>query len=294
MSETAYNVEDEGAAAPAETPEPAAAAEAPPPAQAAPEPQEPEEEGVEVGGQKLVPLAALHAAREEAKALKQKASQVDQVLGWYQQNRPYVEFLQNNPDLLKPRQAQPEPVKALPPEQDDALVQLARTLDLYTPEGQPDAKRASVIRNLVKSEAQSIAQEAVKPLHEQSVQERAQTNLRDAMNASLPDGRKPDPQVLQHIWRSTDPKVLATPEGAAAAVMMAVGLGSFVQPPAPPQAQPVLSVPVVTEPSGGRNVNRAPVSEFEQRIMQVRGITPQKYQEYTRHFKSGDANVLED
>jgi hypothetical protein len=288
MSEE-YNVEDgtgpaepvaEPVAEPAAAPEPVAAHEP---------------DAVEVAGQRMVPLAALQAAREEARTLKQKAEQVDQVSAWYQANRPYVEFLQNNPDLLKPRPAAPAPPPApTPPEQDETLTQLARTLDLYTPEGKPDATRAAVIRNLVKSEAQTIAQEAVKPLEAMTTRERANANLQYAYSATTPDGHKADPEVLKQIWANGDPKVLSTPEGAAMAVLMAVGMSQFARQPQAPQPAAPNQPPVVTEPVGGRNINRAPISEFEQRIANVRGIAPQKYAELTRDFKPGHVNVLED
>lgn len=291
MSEVEYNVED-GTPPPDNPPAEPAAQPTPEPAPQAQAPQEPE--GVEVGGQKLVPLAALQELREQNRQLKEKAQHVDQVSAWYQQNRPYVDFLQANPDLLKPRQAAPEPQKPVQvaPDDDPALVELAKTLDLYTPEGKPDARRASTIRNLVKSEAQTIAQETVKPLAEMTTRERAQVNLREAMQVQMPDGTKPNPMILQQLWQQGDPKVLSTPEGAAAAVAIAIGLGQMG---AQPQhvVQPPAQTPVVTEPAGGRNVNRAPITDFEQRIIQTRGINAQKYGEYTRNFKPGEANALE-
>ena len=292
MSDISYNVED-GAPPPDPTPAPEpvqpVAAE---PVAAAPPADDPEVH--DVGGQKMVPYAALRDAREEARALKEKAAQFDQVSSWYAQNRPYVDFLQANPDLLKPRQAPVPEATPAPPEHDDALVSLARTLDLYTPEGKPDANRAATIRNLVKSEAKTIAQEAVKPLAEMTTRERAQVNYQHALNVTLPNGQKPNPATLAAIWKNGDPNVLSTTDGAAYAVMLAVGAEMMA---AQPQAQPPQAPaqpPVVTEPAGSRHVNRAPVSEFEQRVMNIRGITPQKYSEYTKDFRAGQSNVLED
>jgi hypothetical protein len=289
--EIAYDVESgPGPADPA--PEPVAETPAPEPAAAAPAAPEAVEPGtVEVGGQHMVPLGALLAERRTAATLKQKAEQLDQIAAEWAQLKPYAEFVRANPDLMKPREAPaPAPVQ---PEQDEQLITLARTLDLYTPEGKPDATRAATIRNLVKSEAQSIAQEAVKPLHEQTTHERAQTNFRNALALDF-NGVKPNPQVLQHIWRTTDPKVLATEQGAAAAALMAMGLGAVTGAPTPAAVAAPTTIPVVTEPAGGRNVNRPAVSEFEQRVMQVRGLDPKKYAEATRNFRPGEHNTLED
>lgn len=291
MSE-AYSVEDGGTPPPDPSPAPA-----PEPQAAAPEPVAPEapaEIDVEVEGQKMVPLSALQEAREKLRVASERAGKVDELERYVAESRPYVEFLKNNQELLRPRQAAPEPAP-LAPDQDPALVNLARTLDLYTADGKPDAGRAATIRNLVKAEAQSIAQETVRPLNEQNVRGRAEANLRDAMSVTLPDGRKADPAILRQIWANGDAKTLADPQGAAAAVMMAIGMSGFAQPaPAAPGPAAPSQAPVVSEPAGGRNVNRAPVTEFEQRVLKVRGIPEAKYAELSKGFRPGGTNVLED
>jgi hypothetical protein len=276
--EVGYDVE--GGPGPADTApveQPVAEAAAPEPEAA---PDTGEAEAVDVGGQRMVPLAALHTVREQNRTLRQKAD-------------PYVEFLKNNPDLLKPREAQTPAAAPAPPEADPALVNLAKTLDLYTPEGLPDARRASAIRDMVKTEAQSIAQQTVKPFEEQSIHERAQSKFREALAVDM-NGIKPNPQVLAHIWKTTDPRVLATDQGAGAAVLMAMGLSAVSQQPGAPAVTPPATTPVVTEPAGGRNMNRPAISEFEQRVMRVRGLDAKRYGEATRGFKPGEVNILED
>jgi hypothetical protein len=247
---------------------------------------------VEVDGEKMVPLKALQAERQAMAELRKEAQRLQQVEQDYRNAQPYVEFLRNNPDLLKrPAAAEPAPPA---PDQDPKLVNLARTLDLYTADGKPDAARAATIRELVKSEAQSIAQDAVKPFAEMNVRERAQRNFQDALNTTLPDGSKPDPETIKHIWSTTDPKFLADPNNAALALLVAGGLGAFKGQPAAAKApEPPATAPVVTESAGRVNPNRAPVSELETRVMGIRGITPQKYADYIRNFKPGQTNVLE-
>ena len=285
----AYDVESGPGPAGEPAPEPVAETPAPAPeAEAAPA----EPEAVEVGGERMVPLAALISERRAAATLKTKADQFDQMAGWYNEAKPYVDFLKNNPDLLKPREA-PAPVAAPPPpEADPALVSLARTLDLYTPEGQPDAKRAQAIREMVKTEAQGIAREAVQPFEQQSIQQRAQTNLRDAMAVEF-NGIKPNQDVLQHIWKTTDPKVLATQQGAAAAVLMALGMGaaSPQSPVAAPVVAPPSTTPILSEPT--RATNRPALSEFEAKVYKLRGIDHAKAAEHLRGFRPGETNALE-
>jgi hypothetical protein len=289
--EVGYDVE--GGPGPADTApveQPVAEAAAPEPEAA---PDTGEAEAVDVGGQRMVPLAALHTVREQNRTLRQKADQYDQIASEWNNARPYVEFLKNNPDLLKPREAQTPAAAPAPPEADPALVNLAKTLDLYTPEGLPDARRASAIRDMVKTEAQSIAQQTVKPFEEQSIHERAQSKFREALAVDM-NGIKPNPQVLAHIWKTTDPRVLATDQGAGAAVLMAMGLSAVSQQPGAPAVTPPATTPVVTEPAGGRNMNRPAISEFEQRVIKVRGLDAKRYGEATRGFKPGEVNILED
>src|SRR5262247_1797426 len=103
--ENLINVEDDTPEAPA-PPAPVAAAPAAPPQEAPPEDPD-EQESVEIQGGKYVPLSALKTVRQENKSLKEKAQQADQLANYYNETKPYVEFLRNNPDLLKPRQQAP-------------------------------------------------------------------------------------------------------------------------------------------------------------------------------------------
>lgn len=294
MSEdVAYSVEDGGTPPPEPAPAPEPVAEAPAPAAEAPPVHEPD---VEVDGQRMVPLAALSAAREELRTAKEKAARFDEFSGWYTQNKPYVDFLQAHPDLITQRQQPaPQAAPAPVPEDDPELVNLARTLDLYTPDGKPDAKRAAALATFVDKRSGSQAQEAIKPLHEMSVKERANVNLRDALAATLPNGMKPNPDVIRQIWQNGDPKMLATQEGAALAVLLAGGL-SVASQPAPAAAAPAApgQPPVHSEPAGRTATSRAPVTEFEQRVMGIRGISNAKYAEYTSKWKPGASNALED
>jgi hypothetical protein len=276
--------------APEPAPETPAAPADPPPAE--PDAEDLPEGAVEQAGQVMVPLAALRAERDQVKALKGKATQYDQAAQYLNQVRPYIDFLQANPDLMK-RRAEPEPVAAptVAPQDDPAAVELARTLDLYTPEGQPDAKRAARLMTTVETLAERKAQAVVKPVQQQSIQQKALSNYHEAVSSTLPNGTKVDPTVLWNVWNQSDPNHLATPQGAAAAVMMAYAMQHMQQPtPIPPPSQP----PIVTEGTGSRVPNRQPMTEMDQRVANIRGISPQKYAEYAKAFRPGEVNTLED
>jgi hypothetical protein len=75
---------------------------------------------------------------------------------------------------------------------------------------------------------------------------------------------------------------------------MAMGIHAATpRQPTPTVAAPT-TTPVVTEPAGSRTINRPAVSEFESRVLKVRGIDPAKYTGYLKNFKPGEANALED
>ena len=144
------------AESPPQAPPQAAAPESPPQDAAT----EDHPEAVEVApGVKMVPLGALQAVREElkqAKPLAQRAAQLEQQVAQF---APYVQFLQAHPQLLTPQQ--PAQAAATPPapQDDPALVELAKTLDLYTADAKPDTTRAAKIRDLTRAEAKREAQQ---------------------------------------------------------------------------------------------------------------------------------------
>ena len=276
---------------PAETPTPAEpAGEA-----AEPEPEVPEG-AIEQGGQVMVPLAALKSEREKVKALKPKADQYEQLAGWVQQAKPYVDFLAAHPELVT-RAAAPaaEPTTPAGPAPDDTVAeQLAKTLDLYTTEGKPDLSRAKSLIGTVEALAEKKAQALVKPVQDLNVQGRAMAHYHEAVAASAPNGAKVDPAILWQVWQNADPRILATPQGAAAAWALALGMASMQAAPTPRTVAAPGGPPVVTEPPGGSGVRAGVLSDLDQRVVQVRGMDPKKYQEYARAFKPGETNTVEE
>lgn len=282
-----------------EAPEPVTPDPTPPPVEAvAPEPVAPPADPLEAGavdvqGGKYVPLAAVLAEREKAKQFKDKADAYDQTVHYVQSVRPYIDFLQANPDLMTrtTQQTAPSPVTTTQPV-DDQAEELARTLDLYTADGQPDVKRAQKIRTMVKTEAQSEAEAQLRPLQDSSIRERAQHNYHRALVTKAPDGRTPDRQVLDALWSRTDPKVTSTEEGATAVVMLAMGMGAFTGQVAPPQ--PAASPALVTETPGSRQPGRPSLTALDEKIAGIRGRSADDWGKLTRTFSAGRPNVLEE
>lgn len=291
-----FDLETPSAPAPAAAPPAAPPDPTPqdPPVAAAPEEEALPEGAIEQAGQVMVPLAALKDARAQAKDLKTKAQAVEQVQQWYQQVRPYVDFLQSHPDLLTRGNA-PAPTPSAP-EHDPAAENLARTLDLYTADGRPDAARAQVLMGVVEQLAEKKASAVVQPVQEQTLQQRSLANFHDAANAKAPNGATVSRDILWQVWSQGDPRVLATTQGAAAAWALALGMQAM-QPSSPTQTAPTIQVPggppLVTE-APGRPGARPLLTDLDQRVMNVRGIDAKKYAEYAKAFKPGEVNTIEE
>jgi hypothetical protein len=274
------NVEDE---APVQAP--AAEPPAPEPAE---EPAAAEVEAVEVGGQKYVPLAAVIAERKEKQALKERAGRADQLEQTVNEMRPYVEFLRQNQGLMQRQPAAPAPAQ---PDADPAVEQLARTLDLYTPEGKPDLTRAGAIRQMMSESARQAAADAVRPVRAQSDQERSAYNYRMAMT-SAPEGVDVDKGALTTFWQALPPDLTADPNVAMLVTLLAAGASSLKGKPA--KVVPPANPPLQTEAAGGNQPARRALSGIERSVAKERGLTEEAYHKLASGFTPGRTNVLEE
>lgn len=283
-------------------PGPAPAADEPsaqPVAQAQSPAQAQEEEdptaGLDGAEEKLQALHhALTSARgqlRELKPLAQKAHQLEQQVNEF---RPYVEFLRNNQQLLQPQQAS----AALSPQDDPALVDYARTLDLYTQDGKPDTSRAAKLREMTRTEAQAIAQQAIAPVQEATHEQRAAQNLQWIVGQKDADGRQLEEQYIAQtvgaIYQGMAPadakRVLADPKVAQLIAYTALGLQAAAKPVGQrPQAptQPPLHV----ETAGGGH--EVALSDSSKRFAKMTGRTEKDWQESAKRFKPNQSNPLE-
>ena len=223
----------------------------------------------EGGKAKYVPAAALAGARKELKDLKAelhtakegsaKAAQLEQQMATLQQQiaqmQPYVQAYQ----AAVQQQPQAEPVA----EDDTEAVDLARTLDLYKPDGTPDVERARKTLALMDKRAKTLAEQSVAPIHQMTIQQRSQHNLQRALATTLPDGSKPDPDVLKALWGRVNAQVTADEETAKHLVIQALGVTAMqggLKPKADAPrgtdgkfAKADLPEPLHTERAGGRD-----------------------------------------
>lgn len=277
------NLEDDGPELPPVVEEPAApVAEVPAEEPAAPV------EAVEVAGRKYVPVGVMLDERRQRQALQAKADKADQLEVEVADLRPYAKFLKDNPGLLQQRQ-QPAPAAPQSEEIDPEAVEYARLLDLYTPDGQPDIKRATTFMKIADKRSDRRVQQAVAPVHERKFQEESARNYQLALTFKDPSGRSPHPQTLANVWRQVSAEQSADPQVSAILTATALGLDYATAKPQAAAPPP----PLVTEGPGGAR-RPAVLSDIEQRVAKDRGVSSTDWAKSIETFKPGRANQLED
>ncbi len=234
---------------------------------------------------------ALRAAKAEAETLRAKAQQADEMSRYVEDARPYIEALRTRPDLIRQVTMQPPaPVEqpALSPEQAEGL---ARTLELYTPDGHPDIKRAQTMGAFIDQMASRKAQQAVAPVIETEAARESVSQFQRVMGEKAPGGVVIDPKVAQEVWTMVPPQLSSQP--AIAQVLRRVALAETILRGGKPAPQPVGRPPVQTEASGGRPPAGHPLSDIESRIARSRGMTDKQWQTARDTYRPGQPNVLE-
>jgi hypothetical protein len=280
-----------------ETPEPPV-----PPVEAVapPEPPAPpadpdEVNAIEVQGGKMVPLPALKAAREEARAAKEQAAQLPQLQQQIAQLTGQVTAFQEVQRTLA--QSRQEAFAPPAPADNPDLIELARSLDYYKQDGTPDLARAQKHAAIIQKQATAIAQSMVGPIHAQNARTQSAANYQAALQVKSPQGAAPKPETLQWMWQNLPAEYTADPRVAQALPALAMGLealqgnGSKL----PPQPPPPANAPLVTEGIGGAPAQRQrPLSETERGVLAARGIDEKHYTKLTENFRSGRTSTLED
>lgn len=274
------NLEDD--AAPAAPVVPPAA----PPVAAAPEPPA-VPDAVELEGQQYVPVAALTSERRQRQALQTRADRVDALEQELAQNRPYVEFLKNNPQLTQPRAPEPQ----TPPQADPQAVEAAQLMDFYKPDGQLDVDKGARYVKWQQNISRAAAGEAVRPVVEASERTRSQANFQRAHQIKDASGASPSKESLTAAFSIMPEADTANPQVAAVLTALAFGMDRMRQVGAP--APPVFE-PVAGEASGGQPRARQVLGPMEQKVAAAKGMTHAKWAEQTQGFQPGRSNVLED
>lgn len=281
------NLEDDTPAPVADTPpaEPAA-----PVAVAPTEPARAEVDAVEVGGAKYVPVSVLQAVREEAKLGKAAIERNQQLEAELNQARPYVDMLRNNPGLFQQQQRQQEPAQPQQPVADPDAVEVARIMDFYTPNGEPDVAKGRSYLALQDRRAAARTAEAIAPIQQARYQEASTQNFARALALKDADGHSPSVDALRAVWSQMSAEQTADPRVVSVLALTAMGMDRMGKksPPAPPE-----SVPLVTEASGGGRLRQV-LTGLERNVAAARGTDAARWNKLTEGHQAGRSNVLED
>jgi hypothetical protein len=271
------------------TPAPPAEPVTPPPADPV-APADPDEaQAIEVQGGKMVPLAALKAAREEAKQGKEAIGRVQQLEQELAQARPYQQFVQANPGVLAP----PAPAAPANPDADPELVELARSLDYIKVDGSPDLDRAAKHQKIIQKQAERIAQQMVAPANAAVAQQMSNSNWAVIVQQKMPNGQPVDAKILGEFWqhmpidKTADPRVAAMIRDLAYTEQQRRN-------PLPNTPPPPPAPPLHTENLGRSPAPATRMTPTERGVAAQRGMTDEKYTKLTSDFTPGRMNPLED
>jgi hypothetical protein len=280
---------------------------APPPAEPAAPPPDPEavaDAALEAGAIEIpegdglirvVPLAAVTTAREEAKQAKQRekaaAKELADLQAKWTEAAPYVDAAKA---ILAAQPQQPPQGPQAPagptPEQTAELEEVARLLDFYKTDGSVDLERATKHQAMVRKEAERIAAASIAPIQQDAAFSRAQAMLEQAKAWKDPvSGEQADPKVLANMFNRVSKQqggldTLANPEAVMVLWGQAINLKRWgaaangQQPPAQPAApQPPPGPPVFVETAGGQ-AQPVTMSAMEQKAARDMGLSDAEYQ----------------
>lgn len=243
-----------------------------------------EQSAIDVDGtDKLVPLSAVTKLRERNKALKGEAARVKELEAQAQQfQRQWQEaapYLQAAQAMIAARQMGPQqqPQAQPEPQDDTEAVELAKDLDLYTPEGKPNVEKARSILARMDKRAGKLAQEQVAPVLQHTAQQQSQVMLARAKATKAPNGDAPDPGILDQLWASSQPAVTTNPEGAKWLWTIALGLSSMNKKGGTTPAAPPPDPPLYTERSGGQEGATYRLNDGDKRLAKEYGMTEAEY-----------------
>lgn len=257
-------------------------------------PEDPDETAaVEVQGGKYVPLGALKAVRGEIQEWKTKAADADTLRNTVAQLQGSLATFQHLQQQLQ------HPPPAAPPADaivaDPDLLDLARSLDYYTPTGEPDLARAGKHAALIQKQATKIAQQMVAPMQQNAAHQQSAANFQRALRTTAPNGAKPKETTLTWMWQNLPPEYTADPRVAQVLPALALGLDTLQGGQLPPPPAAPAGPPMVTEGLGAAPaVRRTAISDGERAVLSNRGMREDTYHKLTEGFKPGRTSTLED
>lgn len=255
---------------------------------------------------KMVPLEALHGAREESKRLKETLGRIEPYMDDFEQ------FLQEKNKPKAPPVPQRPVRQELSDEEVEELAATAQMLGYVNPEtGQPDLHRTQRVLQVLDRRAGRIADSRMQPVAQNVAADRARTNRQNAYERIFDDGRPvAEQQYIDQAFDSLPPEYAADPLVASTTHLLAAGLeylekrkaaagGGRRTPPLQDGSRPVRfrqREPVFYEPQRGRNEESDDdMSDFSIAAARARGKTPEQWnKQRAKATKRANSDVLDD
>lgn len=217
---------------------------------------------------------ALQKEREKRKAASKKAKELEASVS---EMKPYAEeykkILPYLPALLKKAQGETL-TKADEAQVDEELREVAETFGLETEDGQPDIKKAKAIAGYLDRRAGAVATRVAAPALKGSATAQATQIKERAYKVRGEDGKLyAKREFIDKVFDQMAPEVLLNPDNAAAALVMARGLGG------PPEEEEEVDEPIYTAtPRRKSKTTSAELTPMGKSLARMRGKTDAEWQ----------------
>ncbi len=245
---------------------------------------------VDMGGNKMVPLSALIAAKKDGKAARDRvkelepiAARVTEVGGRLDAVQPMIDALTNSPKLRAEAMRIAGGTRTTSDtvdQPDDAdLTAFAEDSGWYLADGvTPDAARAGRVLSRLDARHNKQTDDRIRPLAGITLNQKAQANMTEAFNAVDQDGTPwATRESIADVAKQLPQQYLADPAVVDLVLNSAIGMDRRKgRTPKP------LDEPLYLERQGGGGARReAPLSQMERRHLEASGISEKDYRAST-------------
>lgn len=258
---------------------------------------------VDMGGNKMVPLSALIAAKREGKGHRDRVKELEPQIAEAQKigarldaAQPIIDALTKDPTLraqaLRISQGgtrtsatgteQPDET------QDPDAAAFAELNQFYMPDGMTlDVARARRGLELLDRRSGRQTDERIAPLAGVTLSARANENIRAAMNATDNDGTPwATRESIEEVVRELPRNMLADPKVADVILNTAIGVDRRKGRTPKPIDEPLF----LDRNSGGGRQREAPLSAMERRHLEASGISEKDYRASSAKLEQGVAS----
>lgn len=215
-------------------------------------------------GNKVVPLSALIAAKNSAKALRTKikelepvAQRVTEIEGRLEKAAPYINAMLTDPAIAAAvtRKTNPSAATTEQPANDPLATEYADTMGWYTENGSLDVARAQRAIKVQREAARQAAGEVVQPFANLTVGSAAERNLQQAMGLRDPEGVPlATEESIREVASVLPAHLLANPEVMDLVVNNAIGVDRRKG-----RTPKAAEEPLLLDSVGGRRTRSQPV-----------------------------------